>query len=589
MAKEEPRVVDRFSSQGVNHELEFNQFNEIQRPVGFREGAEASLISSARQSSTASVFRIMKINDAEEEGLFLGQKPLSPQRLNRMFPEVIDPFKRPMTLNAAKVVVERQKEKRKLAIARQNSSTFAGIVGFGLSIPVHAFDPIDLGAGIVTGGILGVAMKGTRLAKIFGFAGKSFSKLTAGQQFRSSAITGTIGNIIVEPIAARAAQLENENYGLAQVVANSAMGGFGFAGARFLGGKAFGAVGKLSNNVKAKLMKSSIGQVAEGKSPNMEPLIREAATPDAIYPPGRSYDYQKIDGTAMKGRRFYIAANRSDPEFKSARRIGDDLGDGVYLTDDPFKVNEVAVGKHGDVSTRIIEAELDDLNIIDLDNRLDLNNTRDISIRDSIRDVVGEKYGRLLDTETPRVVYDKIFDDVALGRLEKVVLRDLDSKLEKVGFDGTLHDGMSNVRASESTRSNYLRLFNSSKIKAQSSIKPEISLSHAKSRQLADGIKSNDDISDGRYLFGDPQSREAYNKRIADVDKKLDVEVDVEPDKALRNELLKEDSLQQELELARNQGLIGDEEIKILKASKEEGDLFRTAYKVAFTCLTGGG
>ncbi len=208
--------------------------------------------------------------------------------LNEKYPEMDKPFTEDMNEYAAFLIAERHKEKTQLMrkINDGPDTFFYGLTKFGAQMVPHALDPIELGAGILGGYVLGggaAALGGARALGI-GASGRLAVGATATQRFLNATADGIIGNILVEPFIANNAGNFQENYTLQDSFMSVTAGAVGFA--------AFSSLARVSVNMfkyatnpvdsfaaktssKANdiLYKSTLGQILQGRSPKLNSIV----------------------------------------------------------------------------------------------------------------------------------------------------------------------------------------------------------------------------------------------------------------------------------------------------------------------------
>lgn len=187
---------------------------------------------------------------------------------------------------ALNILIDRkEKENERNQRLSQGSSGFgAGVAKFGTSLIAGLVDPLNIASAFVP--IVGAAKYTTMLDNAIGATGRALVRGRVG------AMEGLAGAAILEPIVYGAAKYEQADYTMTQSLENLAFGAF-FGGGLHMGvgalGDAFSRTGSSLNakptgkmpqlinsldvTTRDNAFKATIGQLAEGRSVNVEPIL----------------------------------------------------------------------------------------------------------------------------------------------------------------------------------------------------------------------------------------------------------------------------------------------------------------------------
>lgn len=439
----------------------FNQFSG-ELPTSYWEGLKTEAKLSFDNGPLNAAFRALDLSQVEQ---FSGAK-LPPNELNKRYPEVDQPFTEPTSLPVAEEIARRARDRHELEsiVAR---SPVGGGARFGAGLIAGSLDPLNLGAALVSGGLL-------RGAGVIGEAA------SIGQYAANAAIEGAAGAAIPEAISGYAAVQEHQNYDLGDYFKNVASAGAGFAGLSTAGKylvapafkRGFGKAAEfVSRNPEAERMshEAAVGQLLLDRQVDVEPISRQMIQ-DTSAPAPRpglpEYRFDPIESSdQVRERQFYHGSDKSMGSLAEAPKtpIEENFGHGVYLTDNPLVANGHASGTFTDADGKIFQVAVDhpELNLIHLDKRLEQGPARNVV--EAYLDEQKARPGGELDPgqdkavtvreatpgapspfsggATMKEVLENVQRGIQAGRLPSDALDQIGSRLKAAGFDGYVYQG----------------------------------------------------------------------------------------------------------------------------------------------------
>ena len=550
-------------------------FDQVEFESTFQQSLSASFDLSQLDSTVISIARQTTLRDAEEKGGT--ERPTN--ELNEMFKDQGITFERPMNLRAASLIADRRKDRANLqnVIDRGPQGGFYGIAKFGASLLPHALDPIDFAVGIAAGGLLSAATKGTRFGQAIGAGVKNRQGL---QAFKYNAVEGALGNIAVEPLVMVANQQEFIDYGIEDAFINATAGAVGFAGIRFAGGKAVNLINRIPA-LKERSLRSSISSTGADKKIKsgefVQQYLNEVSGSQEKLAKGKStYEFRPLDDLSVQDRRLYVPLREPSNSLSgvsTTKAITDDLGDGVYITDNPNVANGVAASHFNESNGVIIEVAAKELRLLDLDGKIP-NEIKGLARKELLGDFDTA-------TGTVREAIDTIQNKIKNGELAEEVMEEVNSALKAAGFDG-YRGVQARYMGTEMPPSNQLMVFPESmkKIKQTSQFdsdpKKVPGLSQEKIKDLqdeyADPARSNFDY--------DTELRAEMQQQATIQHARTPKEVEIR--KA-------EDTLLEEVEALERQELLTADDKKLfdqIKEAKSKSEDIDIATKAALICMS---
>lgn len=384
-------------------------------------------------------------------------KKLSPEELNEKYPSMAVPFNKPMSDVAAFHLNEETQKRNDLQriISDGPKGTFYNqAVNIGASLVAHAVDPVEFGTGALAGlGIQGVGalLKGSQAALTSSLVAKTGDVLSKSG-FVAEATEGILGNAVLEPFMYQQQQRAQVDYGIEDAFISVVGGGLAMPVLK----KAFKSVAGLPDSLVGMTYKSSIGQAQAGFKPTPE-LHAKAYNDIAFKNPSEGaplgsvrseYKFSPMDNALHQEKTFYMVG----ASINESKTIGDFLGEGSYLTDNPNFANNIAAHPMDDSFGDVFEVRLSETNLFDADSKFDPEIAKTLELTEKAREVL-ESSGSIKQ---------------ALSNLDEADQKSLVDAIKTQGFDG-----LSQV---DSTRGhNAVHLFPeaAAKIQEQGRFKPD--------------------------------------------------------------------------------------------------------------------
>lgn len=421
----------------------------------------------------------------------LGAKPLDPDEANARYPGMPKPFREPIDPYVAQMLNDQNETKRSLEnkIMAGPDDNWTKTKMFGAGVVAHLMDPLEFGAGAVTGwgvgGVLAKTAMGARLAEA-GAAGKvAFSAVES--------LGGNVAQNVAQEgvIAANAAQ-EQQDYDIHDGISNALIGAAfgtmfhmgikeGFAPAV---GKTYSAGKNLARNLFAKtpeadmaIVRTIVSQAERDFNPDIHPIIKAIAKETDVRPddfPGKfSYDYTPATREDLAGRKFYFPA-KANEKFSGADRIliGDERMIGAQGSDNPGVANAGANRSFSDGSGVVWEADGSKLKPVFLSERVgeDLSS----SYVEALKDIVDNPVD-FVNNATHGEVLDTMWEAVDSGLKEPADVLKVQDEMKAKGYNAVIEDG-SNVMGEAHRPHNLVTLLDDSAIEplGYKSTDPEI-------------------------------------------------------------------------------------------------------------------
>lgn len=437
----------------------FNRFAS-ELPTSYWEGIKAEASMAYENMPTNAIFRALDLKQTEQDS---GAK-IHPNDLNKKYPEVDTPFTEPTSDLVAAEIARRARDRHELESIAGRSSMGGGS-RFATSLVVGSLDPLNLGAAILSGGIL-------RAAGVIGEAA------SVGRYAANAAIEGTAGAALPEAITGYANAQEHQDYGLGDYFKNVATAGVGFAGLATAGKYAALPLLKrgwgksaeyLARTPEAERLshETAVGQLMMDRQVDVEPITRQmlqegSPTSRPVLP---EYNFRKLEtADQVRERTLYHGSEKSQGSFADAPKsvIEENFGQGVYLTDNPAVANGHASRTFTDSNGKMFQVAVDhpELNLINLDKRVEQGPARNI-VETYLDEQRSRPGGQLENGDkavalrgnapgapspferggTMKEVFEHVQREIQAGRLPETALDDLGSRFKAAGFDGYIHEG----------------------------------------------------------------------------------------------------------------------------------------------------
>lgn len=305
-------------------------------------------------------------------------KKLTPEELNTKYPDMHVPFNKPMSDVAAFHLNEETRKRNELQQIISNGpkgNFYNQAVNIGASLVAHALDPVEFGSGALLGlGIKGAGalIQGSKAAASSSLIAKTGDALTKSG-FAVEAGEGIVGNAILEPFMYQQQQRAQVDYGIEDAFISVVGGGLAMPVIK----KAFKSVIGLPDSTVGMAFKNSVGQIQEGYRPT--PELHAKAYNDIAFknPPEGApigsvraeYKFAPMDVATHQDKTFYMAG----ASINESKTIGEFLGEGSYMTDNPNYANNIAAHPMDDSIGEVFEVNLKDTQLFDLDTKLDVS------------------------------------------------------------------------------------------------------------------------------------------------------------------------------------------------------------------------
>jgi hypothetical protein len=304
-------------------------------------------------------------------------KVLSVEEANNLYPNVEKPFSQP--INEA-VAFQLNEEGKKRQLLQQKiadgpgGSFYKGAVNLGAGLVAHALDPVEFGVGAFAG--MGIGKLGQiAAAGRFGQGAVATGQVLSKGGFIAEATEGILGNALLEPAMYAQSQEAQLDYTIQDAFVSIVGGGLAAPSAIYGIKAGFNQLRKISPNSFGLGQKASIGQLHDGKVPNVDSikesydeLLYAEPPKDAIKGPVRSeYSFEQVDIPSIKQRPMYASPVQHGAMDTGTRVVGEYHGDGIYLTDNPNIANNAAVHSMEEAQSNVHEFNINELNLVDAD------------------------------------------------------------------------------------------------------------------------------------------------------------------------------------------------------------------------------
>lgn len=405
-------------------------------------------------------------------------KKLTPQELNELYPELDEKFNSPFTHVEAQSIVDRYHERRRLeSIIQSGPSDAVSWVGnLGAALMAHVTDPLELVANVGMTAGLGYLGRAAGL-------GSRFAKLGRAERAALGVFAeNVVSQAALEPVHQYMTKDELQEQTVADVFHSIALSSVGFSALHY-------GVHRLARlfpeRTEGLAHESAVGQLVSDRRPQVEPILDAAidtkrVTPKGIYDGQRvPYEFRVLDDADIKGRGFYHGTGVMVTDILKSDRlpVGEDLGNGLYLTDNPNVANGVGGAAGSSADGAVFQVGVENLRLIDLDKPA-VGPIKEL-LREQLAKALGDgmpnyaaadrylnakpffqrSFSALADhtvalTEPSlaanrglsggrslREAMDVLREAIADNRIEREVFDDLAHLLSEAGYDGYRHSG----------------------------------------------------------------------------------------------------------------------------------------------------
>lgn len=518
--------------------------NPTESDVGYGEAALASLKLSAKDAPVFSISRILDVAEKQAEG-----EKISPEELNNKYGHQGYEFSYPMTESAAQFVIDEKKKRQELEqiISEGPKGVLSTGLNFTAALLPHAVDPLNVAAGAAVGGVV-------RFAWLAQKGKVGFVAANIAEQF--------IGNALIEPVSFASAAIEEREYTASQAFVNSMGGAILGTGIKFGGGALFSKLNGKGWTGHLTAHQTALSQLLQGRKVDVS-FIKEDLLNETT--PIREAPLEKLDiKSEMTGKKFYAATFDKTEVPQRFDSIGDNMGDGLYLTTSKESANGASGSKYSDKLGDVLEFDgIEKKNLIDLDEPISLE----------IKQALPEFLGNVKENTTLRDVIDDLRDT------NREQLNQLNSELQSKGYDGYYHDNRK-VLGESGRDENILMLFDKEKVQPSNRYKADRSLVSSVSTEKMLEINKLESVRKDspfkEYTSDLPKSSQDLLNRPLELDEnvsKLDSKMA---------------DFEAEIEAYAKDGHISADDMELIKASKQSEVELENSFMEAFRCMAGG-
>ena len=383
-----------------------------------------------------------------------------------------------------------------------------------------------------------------------------------------------VAELAIEPIVAFANKQELQDYTLADSLRNVALSATAGTGIQLGIGKFARFLKQQSVKYRETLVNSAVAQLQQGKRPDLEPLIRDRAMEFSgqVRSSGKGgapsrgsrleYDYQPLNTkVSAKGKIFFHGSTSradtiADVDVINSQKYDDDFGFGLYLTDDINTANGAAASKYTETNGRIHQVELQDVKLLDLEQRLPDNLENDISL------LLGGKINKKVLQEAfetnGRAVYDLVRDGIADGRFKnEAIIDEVNAIARGAGFDGIRYEGRKTLDV-DTNKHNAMVLFDRTKLREDVQFEPDRNFLQSMTREESQNLAQSR-LDRKNDLIFHQKSEDEFDRLATGDDTKFDAQ-------AAKENI---DDLDFEIKTLKDQGLLDAESLTELQELKK--------------------
>lgn len=572
-----------------------NALDEL-RPEGSTfETAQASFRLSFM--GTASNLAIDTINRAQAEAS--GGPLIPPEELNEKYPDIETPFTAPLNQASVDLILDKQAKKRKLSEKMaQGPKGFIGgtAIPFVAALLPHAMDPIE----IVTGKMIGstVAKFGqaaiganfidkARKASKAARATEAARKAVKRSAFVRDAAEGIIGNVAIEPFIAGASRNMQEDYDAADFFTSVIGGGVVFPGAihgakavYHKRGKVLAHVQRLGPKHVNKYVTHAVNRLGGGKKVRADVLTDELV--DEVFSgsnpkTGMDYEFKTLDDVEFPKNKMFMSGATVNTDISKSRPqfIGEDYGNGVYLTDNPNIANNAAARHTNDSIGSVHEIGVEDARLFDLSKSIEENREFATEV---LEPVIGKQKTKsiLKNSSNFKDVYDALTEEA----LEKEdIFEEVASKFQEAGFDGIRYVSDRFLEKGHDPH-NMAVVFDPKKVNTKQSFKADQGLVPGPDPEKVNALQAKTQSIESDFHYDEAEFREF-----------LDVETDVRPAEVREFETAVNEKLE-EVEALENLGILDEadkEKLEAIRVGQKDNETEGNLIKEAFACVRSKG
>jgi len=535
-------------------------------------------------TAVGAISRLMENHAIKSKGAPL----IDPRQLNRQYPDLGNAFTEPMSAELAALVVERQRGRQDLQAIIDAGGDFAGLATFTGGAVSHLTDPREVGLAVAAELTMGATLGATAIGRsLFGFGSKGFvgslvPRITLRQAAARGAAETLIESSITEPLIFTANKQDQIDVSVADtfksIVIQSLIGGafrtgieVGVRAVKFGPSKIF-SKSLIDDTLHAEAtLKDATHRVVNDRLPKPDTIARQAVDeitkkPDGLQMTNLDDQFIKLEGQDIGNRTFFGVTD----DGVNRRTIGDYFGDGDTYTDSSIAANGTAAGRFNPRQGKIIQVIHDaDTKLLNLEGKIPAE----------LRDLFKESLGKIfksaeeaLDTLSGVKIYEALKNNI-LDKLDVSVIENINTRIAARGFDGLRHEAR-NIMDQIASPQNVTIMFDKSKIKQIGTFSPD------PNRVFKQPKETTQDLFEEFQSFKSEWGFDANAYKDFVETGKLKFE-----DTKLERLQTEEAAGIQGLEDLNKQGFIDEAEIKALKETKIEDDVYGEALRFGADCV----
>jgi hypothetical protein len=531
-----------------NLDVDSQPLEERRPSTNAGESLLASVGLALSDTSTSALIDMSDMGQKMSEG-----PELSSRELNEKFAGEGFKFQFPMTDSAARETLKRHRDRATLedVVARGPDNFAMKATNFSAAMLLHALDPIDYIAGVGVGKIAKLAYAGAKLSRA-GVVARGFAEQA-------------VGNLAVEPLSMASATLEDREYTAAQAFANALGGAVMGTGLRFGVGAVVSRLSGRGWDGHLLKVQTEMAQLNSGRMADSSLIERDRLNEVAPVRRESGQAFTRVDPAADTPLRVFGAALSPEDAPRALVQIGDDFGDGYYLSTNRNAANGVGASKYSDAVGDVLEFQTPGrLNLIDLDAPM--------------REDLGRLIPEFKDAPDARSALDNLKEAIQRGEVPEGRLNEINETLRAQGFDGYYHDNR--VFGGETGREeNVLMIFNPEKLspiartKADTKLVPQMPRAELQRIARQEAVRKDSPLEMNEKSIG-PEAKELVQRNFEpNAGSKSDADFEIVSKEA--------DALEKE-------GFLSAEETLSLRERAKSLDEVASGYESAFNCMVGG-
>jgi hypothetical protein len=435
-------------------------------PVSGAESTSAAFESSYADTAMGLLARYNAQSDFEKSG-----KVISAEEANKRHPNMPTPFRLPVNPNVAQMLADRNDEQqtRDRVIQAGPQDLGQAAKNFGAGLLAHAMDPVEQGAGIGIGMGVGAVLAKTAMgARALAAGGSKVSPrvmLNALESVSGNIIQNSAQEVGIGAIANREQAEYDPVQGAKQAVISTFFGSLLHMGGKEIGFQGKSAFLKYLNNTSpdlaAPIIKGVTGQLANGVTPNAEPIMNAGATETDVK---GNYTYQPLAEGSPGTKKFYVPTHQGSLlNIDTQRPVGEIVASGLKMTDNPEVAGAAANRSTAPSPGMVWEVEAKDLKAVNI------NTTMSDEVRPVFEQLAeGVMTKKEFEKATPRDVLNAVMDSIDAGEATPDKLIKLQEDLKAMGYNAFQNDG-TNVEGFEHSPHNDITVFGDKLLKKTNS------------------------------------------------------------------------------------------------------------------------